>query len=230
MAADIHCNQLCKSYQRQPSLTEVSLTLEKQLVTGILGINGAGKSTLIKSILGLIRPDSGNIAKPVNIRIGYLPELAQMPASMSAWQLIQFALQLHNCATDSIESLLERVRLQRNYWHKPLRSYSKGMRQRVALAYAIAGTPDWIILDEPMSGLDALGRKEFLDILNDMHKQGAGILVCSHIVPDLVRLCGRILLMHRGKIAETVTIHQHSMDEARQLEERLAKIAEHSNA
>jgi len=151
--------------------------------------------------------------------------------SPPAWQTIRLALQLSNKFSDKTAPslLLDRVRLAEKHWHKPLRSFSKGMRQRVALAYAIAGDPQWLILDEPMSGLDVMGRKQFLEILLELNKQGIGMLVCSHIVTDLVRLCERVLLIHQGSIVDEINITEHSMSEAEALESRLMQTAEYSH-
>jgi len=228
---DICCRNLSKSYQGIETLVATSLCLKQGSVTGLLGPNGAGKSTLIKCILGLIQADSGTIDIPAHVRIGYLPELAQLPPSATAWQTIRLALQLSNKFTDKTAPslLLDRVRLAEQHWHKPLRSFSKGMRQRVALAYAIAGDPQWLILDEPMSGLDAMGRKQFLEILLELNKQGIGMLVCSHIVTDLVRLCERVLLIHQGSIVDEVDITDHSMAEAEALETRLMQTTGYSH-
>ena len=225
MTYDIHCNKLGKSYQSYTPLTDVSLTLKQGTITGILGANGAGKSTLLKCILGLVQPTTGSINKSNTLRLGYLPELVQLPASLSAWQTIQLALRLTGNHSNNSSALLQSVCIEEQHWHKPLHHFSKGMRQRAALAYAIAGNPQWLILDEPMSGLDALGRKQFLDILLEMNAQGTSILVCSHIVPDLVRLCDSILMMNRGEIIETVKISNHSMEEAVILENKLMQIA-----
>ena len=221
----IQCKQLTKHYQNKIAVSQLSLSLRPGSITGLLGANGAGKSTLIRSILGLIQVDSGTVEKTEGSRIGYLPELAQLPPSLSAWALIRLALQLSSLKSKcNIEPILQTVRLAETHWHKPLGNLSKGMRQRAALAYAIAGNPQWLILDEPMSGLDAMGRKQFLDILLELNRQGTGILVCSHIVPDLVRLCDRVLLIHQGRIIDEVDIVQHNMDEAEVLESRLMQM------
>lgn len=230
---DIQCCELIKTYHGRQALDGISVTFDHAAITGLLGVNGAGKSTLIKSILHLIQLDTGKIIYPENVTVGYLPEMAQLPLSATAWQVVLFAAQLRkNTNTDNatrdaaIALLLARVQLQRQYWHKPLRHFSKGMRQRVALAYAIATQPEWLILDEPMSGLDAMGRKQFLEIIQEVHSGGAGVLVCSHIVPDLVRLCDSILLMYDGKIVDEIVLQDHSMEEARVVEERLVNVAE----
>ncbi|TLS67348.1 ABC transporter ATP-binding protein [Mariprofundus erugo] len=224
----IVCQHIHKSYHHTCSLHDVSLTLEQGSVTGLLGPNGAGKSTLIKCLLGFVKPDRGTIITPAGTTIGYLPELARIPPSLSAWKMVQLACQLtHTDSTDQISSLLNTVLLAPRHWHKPLGTFSKGMRQRVALAYAIAGQPNWLILDEPMSGLDAMGRRQFLDILLDLNARGTGMLVCSHIVPDLVRLCNRVLLIHQGSMIDTIHISAHSMEEAAMLENRLIQTAGH---
>ena len=106
-------------------------------------------------------------------------------------------------------------------WSRPIGTYSKGMRQRAALAYALAGNPLWLVLDEPMSGLDAMGRKHILALLVKRKANGCGILICSHIAPDLVRLCDRVLIMANGEVRENVTIENHSMEETEYLENRL---------
>lgn len=226
----IICQNIHKSYHHTVSLHDISLTLEAGRVTGLLGPNGAGKSTLIKCILGFIKPDQGNIAIAADTTIGYLPELAKIPRSLSAWQMIQLACQLTNSdSTEHISTLLNTVLLDQRHWHKPLATFSKGMRQRVALAYAIAGQPRWLVLDEPMSGLDAMGRRQFLDILLELNKQGTGMLICSHIVPDLVRLCDHVLLIHQGSIIDRIDISAHSMEEAAALENRLIQSAGNSH-
>ena len=228
--SSILCHDLSKNYKGTASLQSASLTLTPGTVTGLLGANGAGKSTLIKCILNLIQPDSGSIKGTDGATIGYLPELANLPASATAWKTTELALRLsNNHADDTTSELLDLVHLDAKHWHKPLRHCSKGMRQRVALAYAIAGKPQWLILDEPMSGLDAMGRKQFLDILLDLNQQGIGILVCSHIVPDLVRLCDRVLLIHQGRIIDDVNITLHSMDEAEALESNLMQVAKYDH-
>ncbi len=221
MISKITCNSLKKHYAGNATLRDVSLHMESNAITGLLGSNGAGKSTLIKSLLGLIYPDSGDIDGLTGKKIGYLPEMVSLPKSSSAWQLVQLALSLKGESSDAA-SLLKMVGINNAKWHHPLRTFSKGMRQRVALAYAFAGNPDWIILDEPMSGLDALGRRETLEIIKQAHQRGTGILICSHIVPDLVRICNTILVMSAGVIVKTHKVQQHSMQEASELEDCLS--------
>ena len=95
------------------------------------------------------------------------------------------------------------------------------MKQRASIAYALVGQPEWLILDEPMSGLDAMGRKQMLEVFKAYGKSGVSLLMCSHSVGDLVRLCDVVHIMSKGKLCESVTISEHSMSEAELLEERL---------
>lgn len=220
---------LSKAYRGKSALEEACLELDAGRITGLLGTNGAGKSTLIKCLLGLVHADAG-MGVPLQLAgksIGFLPEIAHVPEQLSARQWVQLALRLRGSRKATADDYLDEVMLQPDAWQQPMRTYSKGMRQRAALAFALAGDPAWLILDEPMSGLDAVGRKQVLNILKQRHGQGCGILICSHIVPDLVRLCDRVVIMARGRIRETVEISEHSMDEAVRLEEKLEQWNRH---
>jgi len=219
----IEIQELCKHYKRTVALDQVSLRIEKSHITGLLGANGAGKSTLIKSLLGLARIDAGKIAGLHSERTGYLPEQAHLPNSVHPYALIQLGCRLNDTLPDHAPDYLRTVGLHSDFWHTPIHTLSKGMRQRVAIAYTICGHPDWLILDEPMSGLDALGRKEFLQVFKALHLQGTGILICSHSVPELVRLCDRVALIAHGRITEIFEIAEHSMEEADQIELQLAE-------
>jgi len=216
---------LTKRYRNFTALNQVSTTLQSNEITGLLGINGAGKSTLIKCMLNFSNPDEGSLSRSnPNGHIGYLPEITQLPDSLSAYKLIQH-IQKIKCCDLSTKEVLDEIGLDQQAWRKPLNSYSKGMRQRTAIAAAMVGSPSWLILDEPMSGLDALGRKHVLELLKARHKQHCGIFICSHIVPDLVRLCDRILIMAKGEIQKDYRVSEHSMSEAQTIEKILAEVS-----
>lgn len=216
--------QLKKSYKGKDAISGISINFERGTATGLLGANGAGKSTLIKCILGLIIPSSGSIHRDgVEMTVGYLPENPSLPETVSALHLVEHMLRIRNHSAETARQLLEEAGLKEEFWKKPLRTYSKGMRQRAALACALAANPPWLILDEPMSGLDALGRKHVLSLLEKrLKEQNVGILVCSHAVTDLVRLCSNVLLMANSEVKECVPISDHSMQEVALLEEKLA--------
>jgi len=210
---------LSKRFGKDMALEQVSLQIEKDEAVGLLGANGAGKSTLIKSILGLIRPDSGtinSIAPPA-----YLAELAQLPVSLSALDLLTFKCRSSNHPISAVAASLDEFHLKDKARRRPIRTYSKGMRQRTALALTLCTQPRLILLDEPMSGLDALGRAETLSILKQRNHQGAAMLMSSHIVSDMVQLCDKVLIMAHGRICEEITINSHSLGEVKTLEERL---------
>jgi len=215
--------KLKKTYKNRDAISNISFTLENGKATGLLGANGAGKSTLIKCMLGLVIPSEGSARRvEAEAPLGYLPENPSLPETVSALHLIEHMLRIRNHTVEKASSLLAEVGLKKDFWNKPLRTYSKGMRQRTALACTLAANPPWLVLDEPMSGLDALGRKHTLSLLeNRLKKQGTGILVCSHAVTDLVRLCDTILLMANGEVKENFSICAHSMQEVSQLEEML---------
>lgn len=223
--AQWNIQNLSKNYQRNHALADINITLETNQITGLLGTNGAGKSSLFKCMLGLITPDTGTSTAPAYASVGYLPDLIQLPESLTALQLIRHALRIRQAAEDNAESVLVEIGLKPAAWNNRIGEYSKGMRQRTAIAFALAGNPSWLLLDEPMSGLDAVGRKQLLELLKQRHQQGTGLFVCSHIVPDLVRLCDRILIMSKGELQEDICITEHSMDEIACIEKRLEQLS-----
>ncbi|MFC1545856.1 ABC transporter ATP-binding protein [Pseudomonadota bacterium] len=217
-------NTLSKKYNGQHAIQDINLALHPKEITGLLGTNGAGKSTLIKSMLGFVIPDQGDIERAhPDEPVGYLPEAHYLPEHASALQVVTHTLRLRNHDASEAEALLLEIDLKKEAWSKPIRSYSKGMRQRTALACALAASPSWLVLDEPTSGLDALGRKHLLSLLERRRNEGAGIFICSHIVPDLVRLCNRILLIADGSIREEVSIQKHDFSEIDLLEQKLSQ-------
>jgi len=209
---------LQKHYQEKCVLDLQCLTLQPSFAHGLLGANGAGKSTLIKVLMGLVYADG----KPdVALEsVSMLPENPYLPIHLSAYQIVSHACSVQS-ASNAVEALLEEVCLKSEAWHQPIRTYSKGMKQRTAIAYALAGQPEWLILDEPMSGLDAMGRKHMLDVFMRRKQSGTSILMCSHAVTDLVRLCDQVHIMAQGKMCEMVDIKAHSMQEVEDLEQRL---------
>lgn len=209
---------LSKSYDQKTVLDCDELALEEGIAHGLLGANGAGKSTLIKIIMDLVHADKGSVKKPKSVAL--LPENPYLPSNLTAFQIVRYACQVQNCS-NMTENILKEVRLKEDAWHKQIRTYSKGMKQRTAIAYSLAGQPEWLLLDEPMSGLDAMGRKQMLDVFEKKKNSGMSILMCSHAVTDLVRLCEKVHIMANGKVCETYEIKERSMGEAEGLEERL---------
>lgn len=201
---------------RKLALNCVNLQVEHNEVFGIIGLNGAGKSSLLKIFMGFIRQDSGvahiagSPACSTSNRhlIGYLPEHPSLYPNLSITDHLQFGCRIGNLTGQEekmrIPALLEKVGLT-GAAKIPIKRFSKGMTQRAALAYAILLEPEILILDEPMSGLDPLGRQLVIDIIQEFRNKGTTILFCSHILTDVERICDRIGIMHHGKLVTIIT-------------------------
>jgi len=199
--------------QKVVSLQNCSLTVWKGETFGLLGPNGAGKTTLLKTLLGITRPTAGRATllghpigkRSIKARIGYLPENAYFYDYLTAWEFLEFTAGLFslpsNVTKKKIKELLELVGLAENTARKKqMRRYSKGMLQRVGLAQALINDPELIFLDEPMSGLDPLGRYQVKEIILSLKKQGKTIFFNSHILTDVEQICDRIAILARGEI------------------------------
>jgi|AMFO01.1.fsa_nt_gi ABC-2 type transport system ATP-binding protein len=221
----IEIRKLHKHYKDQLVLDDISMHLKADRSIGILGENGAGKSTLIKCILKLALPDGGEIITDMSSsEIAYLPELSYLPESVTGMAMVRFAASFSN-NKDEAAAFLARVGLRKEAWNKPIRTYSKGMRQRTAIAMALIRRPHWLILDEPMSGLDAIGRRQMLEIFLEERQRGCSILMSSHQVADIVRLCDEVIILSGGIKRDSVTIRERSVDEIDSLEQKLAHYA-----
>ncbi len=193
------------------SLDELTLALKPGEILGILGPNGAGKTTTIKLGLGLIFPDAGEVrlmgaaaADPrARRRVGYLPESPYFPDDLTGRELVEFAGQIYglDAATRRrrAQDLLERVGIA-HAADRPLRKYSKGMVQRAGMARALVADPEFVILDEPMSGLDPIGRRDFRDLILSLREAGRTVLFASHVLSDAEMLCDRVAIFDRGRL------------------------------
>jgi ABC-2 type transport system ATP-binding protein len=192
-------------------LRDVNLTLQKGQIYGLIGPNGAGKSTTISVVTGLRIPTGGTVrvlgldpatdALHLHRRIGVLAEQAGFYDWMSAGDYLLWVARLYqmNLGKTEITHLLDRVGLQGQN-QTPIGTYSRGMRQRLGLARALINQPELLILDEPTNGLDPRGRREIHDVLLDLSaNQGVGILLCTHLLDDVDRLCTRIGIIAQGK-------------------------------
>lgn len=198
------------------ALHNLSFEVKKGEVLGIIGPNGAGKSTSLKILMGFVRQDQGSVLlnglSPLNPQshqqLGYLPEHPCLYKHLTIYDHLRFAAKIHKIpgreVKNTILEIIERVNLQESM-KLPIRRFSKGMTQRGALAYALLHKPDLLILDEPMSGLDPVGRQLVLDLIREYKAKGTTILFCSHILTDVERVCSRIAVMHRGQIAATIS-------------------------
>ncbi|MBD0388520.1 MAG: ABC transporter ATP-binding protein [Nostoc sp. C3-bin3] len=199
--------------QKVVSLKNCSLTVYKGETFGLLGPNGAGKTTLLKLLLGIIRPSSGRgllLGKPIGDRtvkqhIGYLPENPYLYDYLTGWEFLQLAAGLFqipkSVQRQRIPQLLELVGLsQADARKKLLRRYSKGMLQRVGMAQALINEPDLVFLDEPMSGLDPIGRYQMREIILALKAAGKTIFFNSHVLSEVEQICDRIAILAQGEL------------------------------
>lgn len=194
-------------------LKHCSLTVCQGETFGLLGPNGAGKTTLLKILLGLVRPTSGQgllLGQPLGDRavkqqIGYLPENPYFYDYLTGWEFLQFAAELFQIPVkvqrQRIPQLLDQVGLaQKPVRQKPLRQYSKGMLQRIGVAQALINDPDLVFLDEPMSGLDPMGRHQIREIILSLKNQGKTIFFNSHVLADVEVICDRVAILAQGEV------------------------------
>ncbi|TVU55462.1 MAG: ABC transporter ATP-binding protein [Arthrospira sp. PLM2.Bin9] len=199
--------------QKIESLINCSLSIYQGETFGLLGQNGAGKTTLFKVLLGLVRPTSGAaylLGKPigdrqVKQRVGYLPENAYFYDYLTGWEFLELAAELFQIpkavSRQRIPELLDLVGLAKSAAiKKQMRQYSKGMLQRIGMAQALINDPEIVFLDEPMSGLDPMGRYQIREIILSLKQQGKTIFFNSHVLSDVEKICDRVAILARGEL------------------------------
>jgi ABC-2 type transport system ATP-binding protein len=187
----------------------ISFQVEPGTIFGFLGPNGAGKTTTMKMCMDLIRPTAGRIrlfgsppgSMSARTRIGYLPEQPYFYDYLKPTELLDFFGRLYNVPRSvrrkRIDELMERVGLD-HARERTLRKFSKGMLQRIGLAQALIGNPDLVVLDEPLSGLDPIGRKELKDVIVSLRQKGKTVFFSSHILADIELLCDQMAIIDKG--------------------------------
>lgn len=199
-----------KRFRSVQALSDLSLEIEFGEVFGFLGPNGAGKSTTIKCLLGLIRPTSGQVliaGKPSHnpesrCRVGYLPENPAFYDFLNAIEYLKFTGRAHGMAGNLLHDRIDEVLHKLEIWDarkRAIRTYSKGMVQRLGLAQTLLHDPDIFILDEPMSGLDPLGRALVKAIILDLKSRGKTVFFSTHISPDVEKVCDRVGIINKGR-------------------------------
>ena len=194
------------------ALDDLSLTIQRGEVFGLLGPNGSGKSTTIKLLLGLIFPTAGSasiLGHPagsvsINERIGFLPEESYLYRFLNGEETLYFYGNLFKIPRRELKrrvpELLDIVGLDAKARKRKLREYSKGMARRIGLAQALINNPDLILLDEPTTGLDPIGTREMKDLILSLKAQGKTVLLCSHLLYDVQDVCDRITILFKGKM------------------------------
>jgi ABC-2 type transport system ATP-binding protein len=211
-ALEIH--DLRKVFDEKVAVAGLSLTVERGEVFGFLGPNGAGKTTAVKMLLGLIHPTSGKgslLGVPlgdhrVRAKVGFLPEHFRFHDWLTATEFLTLHGQLYHMAPDvlsqRLEQLLELVGLA-PHAGKKLKTFSKGMLQRIGLAQALLNQPELVILDEPTSGLDPVGRRLVRDIIRELRDQGTTIFLNSHLLSEVEITCDRVAFIKHGVVLHT---------------------------
>jgi ABC-2 type transport system ATP-binding protein len=197
------------------SLDDLSLTVKGGQIFGFLGANGAGKTTTIKLLMRLLFPTSGSARIldrdisdiEMHRYIGYCPENPYFYDYLTAWELMNYFGELFGLDTsirkNRTEELLTKVGLEETSWNKQLRTFSKGMLQRVGLAQALINEPQIVFLDEPMSGLDPIGRREVRELIAGLRDRGTTVFMSTHILSDIEALCDEVAILRNGKLAAT---------------------------
>lgn len=232
---------LTKVYKRgwkeaKTALDSLSIEVHEGEVFGFLGPNGAGKTTTIKILLRLLTPTAGSAQilgqdlrnAPTRLRVGYMPENPYFYRFLSGEELLHFYGKLCHFPVgmrrERSRELLNLVGLE-HAAHVRVGEYSKGMVQRVGLAQALLNEPELILMDEPMSGLDPIGRAEMQEVIKRLRQAGKTVFFCSHILSDVEELCERIAILHRGRMVVAGKVNQLLESEERRIFARVSGVS-----
>jgi ABC-2 type transport system ATP-binding protein len=214
-APAIWCSGLRKRYGRHQAVDGISLEVQRGDVVGLLGPNGAGKTTVIKLLLGLVRPDAGEAMllgrhagdPSARCRVGYLPELFRYQPWLSAAEVLALHVRLSGIDVPQRDQR-ERLALVglADRAGDRVGGFSKGMQQRLGLAVALVAGPELVVLDEPTSALDPVGRVDVRDIVLALKAQGVAVLLNSHLIGEVERVCDRVVILDRGRVAASGTL------------------------
>jgi ABC-2 type transport system ATP-binding protein len=246
MANAVSTDQLTKEFstgfwrsRTHRALNELTFEVPLGGVFGLLGPNGAGKSTTLKLLMNLLWPTSGRaelLGHPpghvgARSRLGFLPEHPTFYDHLTAEELLQYFAGLFGYkAADRrarAKRTLDMVGLDESARRRPIRGYSKGMVQRVGLAQALVNDPELVVLDEPMSGLDPLGRRDVRELILKLRDEGRTILFSSHILSDAEALCSRVAILSRGRLVASGSLSELTAGEARGAEVVVERLPAH---
>ena len=221
----ISVQNITKTFKDYKAVNNLSLEIEKGEIYGLLGSNGAGKSTTINILLGFLKPDSGNaIINDIDIvsnynearkYIGYIPENVSLYPYLSGIENLDYFCKLtgKNHSKNELNDLLNKCGLENEVHHKRMETYSKGMRQKVGIAIALAKEAKVYLLDEPASGLDPLASNELSSLLRKLSSEGAAILMASHDIFRVRETCNRIGIIKKGELVKEMFTSEVSTNE-----------------
>ena len=208
--AAVRFDQVKKSYGRQAVLRGIEFDIAAGTTFGLVGINGAGKTTLIKCLLDFCHVDDGRIEifgvrhteHGARARLAFLPEQFMPPYFLTGRDFLGYMLALDARAVDEdrVRAMFADLALDAEALDRPVRSYSKGMRQKLGLAACLLAEPDLLILDEPMSGLDPLARANVKQLLRRLRDQGRTLFFTSHALSDVEEICEHMVVLHQGRL------------------------------
>jgi ABC-2 type transport system ATP-binding protein len=201
----LQLNQLSKSYGRLKAVDQLTITLKKGNVYGLLGPNGSGKSTTLGMVLNVVNPTSGSFqwyqgaldTHQALKQIGAIIERPNFYPYMTALQNLNLICKIKQCSTDSIQEKLELVGLWERR-HSKFRTYSLGMKQRLAIAAALVNDPELLILDEPTNGLDPEGIHQIRALITKIAEEGTTILLASHLLDEVEKVCNQVIVLKNG--------------------------------
>lgn len=214
----VELEAVSRHYGRLKALDELTLSVGDGEVLGLLGHNGAGKSTTMKLLLGLIGPTAGRLrvfgksptgdeAQAMRYRLGYLPESVSFYDLMSGREVLIYFARLKGVAKQQCDELLHRVGLD-DAAGRRVKTYSKGMRQRLGLAQALLGEPRLLLLDEPTAGLDPVATREFYETIDELRRQGTTIILSSHVLAGIEQHIERAVILRNGKLQATGSLDE----------------------
>ncbi|MGB1263661.1 MAG: ABC transporter ATP-binding protein [Cognaticolwellia sp.] len=212
----VSLENVSKHYKTLTALSAINLQLAPGEVLGLFGHNGAGKTTMMKLILGVISPDSGNVsvmgmqpddksAWHMRAKMGYLPENVMFYEQLTGLEVLTYFARLKGQSKSHAKALLEQVGIA-HAMARPVKTYSKGMRQRLGLAQAFIGEPKLLLLDEPTVGLDPSATADFYHSVDKLKTQGTSVILCSHVLPGVEQHIDRAMIISGGKTLALGTI------------------------
>ncbi|MGA3290672.1 MAG: ABC transporter ATP-binding protein [Candidatus Bathyarchaeia archaeon] len=217
----IETKDLTKMYDATHGIADVTVDISSSTSMALLGRNGAGKTTLIRTLLGLLKPNSGSatingidvVTDPKDVRrvVGYLPEAFGLYNDMTVIEILDYAGKLERIETNKravrIQSLLQRLELT-DIKDMKAGKLSKGLTQKVGFARALLNDPDVVFLDEPTSGLDPVAARTMENLVNDLKHEGKTLLITSHILPEVEKMCDHVSLIKQGRLLTTGTLDE----------------------
>jgi ABC-2 type transport system ATP-binding protein len=216
LTAAIECDALTKTYGAVRGVADLGITVRRGEVFGFLGPNGAGKTTTIRCLVGLLRPTSGR-ARVLGLdpiadhrrlapHLGYLPGELRLYPELTGHQTLRLLGDLQGAPTLRRAELCERLGLRADDLARPVREYSRGMKQKLGLVQALQHHPDVVVLDEPSEGLDPLVQETFFDLLAETAHRGGTVLLSSHVLPEVQRACERVAIVRAGRLVTVQSV------------------------